>query len=40
MFADVSVTAKEFFLGRGFTIVEAKNNVSLRHASPNFRMEK
>jgi putative acetyltransferase len=40
IFADVSVTAKEFFLARGFRIAEAKNNVILGHPAPNFRMEK
>ena len=40
MYADASVTAKEFFLARGFRIVEAKENVILGHPAPNFRMEK
>ena len=40
IFADVSVTAKEFFLARGFRIVEAKENVILGHLAPNFRMTK
>ena len=40
IFADVSVTAKTFFLSRGFTITEAKSNVILGHPAPNFRMEK
>ena len=40
IFADVSVTAKEFFIARGFRIVEAKNNVILGHPARNFRMEK
>src|SRR5688572_162742 len=40
IFADVSVTAKEFFLARGFRIVEAKENLILGHSAPNFRMEK
>ena len=38
--ADVSVTAKAFFLSRGFRIVEAKTNVILGHPAPNFRMQK
>jgi putative acetyltransferase len=38
--ADVSVTAKSFFLSRGFTISEAKSNVILGHPAPNFRMQK
>ena len=38
--ADVSVTAKEFFLAQGFTVTEAKSNVILGHPAPNFRMEK
>ena len=40
VFADVSVTAKEFFLSQGFRIVEAKSKVILGHPAPNFRMEK
>jgi putative acetyltransferase len=40
IFADVSVTAKTFFLLRGFTIIEAKTNVILGHPAPNFRMQK
>ena len=40
IYADVSVTAKEFFLARGFRIVEAKENVILGHPAPNFRMGK
>lgn len=38
--ADVSITAKSFFLSRGFCITEAKSNVILGHPAPNFRMEK
>ena len=40
IFADVSVTAKSFFLSRGFSIIEAKSNVILGHPAPNFRMKK
>ncbi len=40
IFADVSVTAKEFFLSRGFKVTEANSNVILGHPAPNFRMEK
>ena len=40
VFADVSITAKSFFLSRGFCITEAKSNVILGHPAPNFRMEK
>ena len=40
IYADVSMTAKEFFLARGFTVVEAKENVILGHSAPNFRMGK
>jgi hypothetical protein len=38
--AEVSITAKEFFLSRGFRIIEAKSNVILGHPAPNFRMQK
>ena len=40
IFADVSITAKSFFLARGFCVTEAKSNVILGHPAPNFRMEK
>ena len=40
VFADVSVTAKEFFLSQGFRIVEAKSKLIQGHPAPNFRMEK
>ena len=40
IFADVSVTAKAFFLSRGFCVTEAKSNVILGHLAPNFRMQK
>ena len=40
IFADVSVTAKSFFLARGFRITEAKSNIILGHPAPNFRMQK
>jgi putative acetyltransferase len=40
IFADVSVTAKGFFLEQGFVVTEAKANVILGHPAPNFRMEK
>jgi hypothetical protein len=38
--ANVSITAKAFFLSRGFRITEAKSNVILGHPAPNFRMQK
>src|SRR5436190_4923763 len=34
--ADVSITAKAFFLSRGFRITEAKSSVVLGHPAPNF----
>ena len=40
VFADVSVTARPFFLSQGFRIIEAKSNVVLGHPAPNFRMQK
>jgi putative acetyltransferase len=40
IFANVSVTAKSFFLSRGFTVTEAKSSVILGHPAPNFRMQK
>jgi len=38
--ADVSITAKAFFLSRGFRVTEAKSNIILGHPAPNFRMQK
>jgi putative acetyltransferase len=38
--ADVSITAKPFFLSRGFRVTEAKSNIILGHPAPNFRMKK
>jgi putative acetyltransferase len=40
VFADVSITAKSFFLSRGFTVSETKSKVILGHPAPNFRMQK
>ncbi len=40
IFADVSITAKSFFLSRGFSITEANSNFILGHPAPNFRMQK
>ena len=40
LLANVSITAKAFFLSRGFHIIEAKSNVILGHPAPNFRMQK
>lgn len=40
LFADVSVTAKDFFLAQGFDIVESRASVILGHPAPNFRMQK
>ena len=38
--ADVSITAKAFFLSRGFRVTEAKSNIILGHPAPNFGMQK
>jgi putative acetyltransferase len=38
--ADVSITAKSFFLLEGFGIIEARSNTILGHPAPNFRMQK
>jgi putative acetyltransferase len=40
IFADVSITARPFFLTGGFSITETKTNVILGHPAPNFRMQK
>jgi hypothetical protein len=40
VFADVSITAKSFFLSQGFAISETKSKVILGHPAPNFRMQK
>lgn len=40
LFADVSVTAKTFFLAHGFEITEARSKLILGHPADNFRMEK
>ncbi len=40
VFANVSVTAKPFFSSRGFEVTEARSNVILGHAAPNFAMTK
>ena len=40
IFADVSVTAKPFFLSRGFRVTESRSNIIQGHPAPNFRMEK
>ncbi len=40
LLADVSVTAKDFFLAQGFQIVESRSNIILGHPAPNFRMQK
>lgn len=40
LFADVSITAKPFFLSQGFSITESRMNVILGHPAPNFAMEK
>jgi putative acetyltransferase len=39
-YADVSITAKSFFLSQGFLVTEAKRNIILGHPAPNFRMQK
>lgn len=36
--ADVSLTAKAFFLTHGFDIVESRMNIILGHPAPNFSM--
>src|SRR5688572_1946790 len=38
--AEVSITAKAFFLSRGFRITEAKSSIILGHPAPNFGMQK
>jgi putative acetyltransferase len=38
--ADVSITAKTFFLAHGFSILEEKAGVILGHPAPNFHMRK
>jgi putative acetyltransferase len=38
--ADVSITAKDFFVGRGFRIMESQANVIIGHPAPNFAMSK
>jgi putative acetyltransferase len=38
--ADVSITARPFFLSRGFRVTEPKSNIILGHLAPNFRMQK
>ena len=40
IWANVSLTAKAFFLSKGFCITDARSNVILGHPAPNFRMEK
>jgi putative acetyltransferase len=40
IWADVSITAKEFFVSKGFRITKTRSNVILGHPAPNFRMEK
>ncbi len=40
IFADVSITARSFFLARGFSITQANSNFILGHSAPNFRMQK
>jgi putative acetyltransferase len=40
MSANVSITAKAFFLSRGFHTTKAKSQVILGHPAPNFRMQK
>ncbi len=38
--ADVSVTAKDFFVRNGFRIMESRENVIIGHPAPNFAMTK
>jgi putative acetyltransferase len=40
IWADVSLTAKQFFASKGFRVVEAKTNIIFGHPAPNFRMQK
>ena len=40
LFAEVSITAKNFFLAKGFRIVKSRKNVIAGHVAPNFEMEK
>jgi putative acetyltransferase len=40
VFADVSITAKHFFLSQGFSITETRSNAIQGHPAPNFRMQK
>src|SRR5262249_23746787 len=40
LFADVSVTAKGFFLAQGFEVTQAKSNQIQGHLALNFRMQK
>ena len=40
IYANVSVTAKPFFLSRGFAVTESRDNVILGLPAPNFAMEK
>ncbi|RYD35088.1 MAG: GNAT family N-acetyltransferase [Verrucomicrobiaceae bacterium] len=36
--ADVSITAKDFFVLKGFRIMESRDNVIIGHPAPNFAM--
>jgi putative acetyltransferase len=40
IWAEVSITAKEFFVSRGFRITEANSHVIVGHPAPNLRMQK
>lgn len=40
LYAMVSVTAKPFFLAKGFHVAEERNNVILGYPAPNFEMAK
>lgn len=40
IYADVSVTAEQFFSSMGFAVVEARSNTILGHSAPNFAMAK
>lgn len=40
LFADVSMMAKDFFLGKGFEILESRNHIVCGSPAPNFKMQK
>jgi putative acetyltransferase len=40
LYAEVSVSAKDFFLHRGFTVLKKQNNIVCGDPAPNYKMEK